>query len=111
MIPVTNNLQELQDFARDVYAKLNTLLAGNIDLQSRRITGAAPAIGQFDYITKYDLDSVISGIEAEITASSKSTALTLTGGVRFGVLASQGAAAAHTGELFIATDTFQEQMK
>ena len=111
MIPATTNLAELQDAFRDLYAKLNSLLVGDIDLKSRRLTRMAPAIAQFDAVTKFDLKNAINELEANITAANRtiggSTALAANAGVRFGLFAAQGAATAHTNELFIATDTFQ----
>ena len=100
MIPPRFTLHDIQDSFRDVQQKLEALLTRNVDMQGRRIINAGEAIGDFDYVRKFELD--------KLTASSSSTELTglLNANipVRFGLFAARGPAIAYRGKHFAATD-------
>ncbi len=58
MIPNTLSLASVQEFARDVYNKFDSLLSGNVDFNGRRISNAGKSVADFDYVTRFELDQI-----------------------------------------------------
>lgn len=101
MIPARLELHELQSAFRDHEEKLNRLLSGNVDFRGRRIIGAGPSQGQFDYVTRFELDK----LEKATTGSDSVTGLlNAAREIRTGAFATRGAAIAHDSEVFVASD-------
>ncbi len=104
MIPQRLELTDIQQAFRDFETKLETLLNGDIELHGRRVVGAGTAVAKFDYVTKFDLDSVISGLSTVATAGQRETVLSTVSSIRVGPFATQGSPVAHPQQLFIASD-------
>lgn len=105
MIPNALTLPAIQDFARDVNAKLDGLLVRNVDMNGRRVINAGRAISDFDCVTLFDLNRAIDGVTTARTDTSGPVGLLNAAGViRFGAFASRGSSVAHANELFVATD-------
>lgn len=101
-IPKSVFLADIQDSFRDIEKKIEPLRVGNINLSGRRVIGAGPAIDNFDYVTKFDLEFATTQLAQELHRVQG--ALSSAGLIRFGLFASRGAATTHKGELFVATD-------
>ena len=105
MIPTRLTLESMQFALLDIYSKINPLLVGNIDMSQRRVINAGKAVGDFDYVTKLDLSNAVGQLpKTAISTSSTSTILSTVTATRVGAFATRGAAAAHSQELFFASD-------
>lgn len=71
---------DAQQALRDVWAALDTLLKGNVDLHGRRLMNAGPAVDDRDYVTKGEISS---GGAGDITNPTFQT-LTVRGRARIG---------------------------
>lgn len=104
MIPQTLSLPALQEFARDVTAKLDSLTVRNVDMNGRRVINAGRAVSDFDYATLFDVNRIIEGLTTKQSESGPVGLLNAAGVVRFGAFATRGASTAHVNEIFVATD-------
>jgi hypothetical protein len=113
MIPNAFTLSAIQESFRDLYAKLNKWLTGNVDLSGRRIINAGASVGPSDYVTRDELTTALKSISTA-TAATNSTnngttvpiggPLRNTSPIRVGAYAYIGTAIAHPQEAYIATD-------
>lgn len=104
MIPNTFTLSALQDFAREVQNKLDSLLIQNVDMNGRRVINAGRAVDSFDYVTLYDAQRLIDGLTTTQSMTTGTGLLNAAHDVRFGAFSTRGAAVAHANELFFASD-------
>ena len=59
MIPLRNTFPEIVAAFRDIDAKLNSLLVGDIDMNNRKIVNAGTSKKPLDYVTRYELEREI----------------------------------------------------
>lgn len=100
---------DAQQAFRDLYAIVAPLdQTRAIDWKSRRLTQLGEATDAADAATKAYVDGLIAAVRADAglnTTTGSVGALNLaTGRVRLGPFASRGAATAHAGDLFVASD-------
>jgi hypothetical protein len=58
-IPPLLNLPDIQQAFRDLWAKVDPLLSGNIDMKGRRIINAGKSADPNDYVTKAEVLELI----------------------------------------------------
>lgn len=108
MRTVRDATPDVQKAIRELQGALQPFLSRNVDLAGRRITNAGDSIQSGDYVTRYELDGDLKGVDDKIkrlTTEDLPTALNLLGGsVRVGLFAQRGSPISHAQTIFIASD-------
>jgi len=102
MIPNQLSLDALRDFARNIEERLVALEARNVDFGQRRITNAGPSVGDFDYVTKFELRNLEKTVKN--ASSSITGALNVETLLPSGTYAQRPSAIPNAHKIYLASD-------
>ncbi len=104
MISTRFTLNDLQDYQRDINAKIDALTTRNINMEQRRVINAGRSVSEFDYVVRAELREAIQKVTPTDQSVVQTGLLNTATTVRYGAFATRGAPTAHANSIFVATD-------
>lgn len=104
-IPSRLSLSDIQQSFRDLWARVDSLFTGNIDLKGRRIINAGKSVGELDYVIRQELNNLGSVTVNQQVQTNPGGMLNIHGDILQGTYAARPASVSvGNGTVYITSD-------